>query len=76
MSLKDRKCREDCVASCVVDVVRHGRLRWFGLLERKSEYDWVSSCRNMMVGARNVWAGAGRLGESARDDMKLLGLQP
>ena len=26
------------------DVVRHGRLRWFGHLEHKDNNDWVSSC--------------------------------
>ena len=39
--------------NCVADVVRHGRLRWFGHLERKSVDDWVSSCRMLVVeGAR------------------------
>ena len=48
VSLKDRKRSED---SCnllgiqyVTDVVRHGRLKWFGNLEHKSEDNWVSSC--------------------------------
>ena len=30
-------------------MVRWGRLRWFGYVERKSEEDWVSACRNVMV---------------------------
>ena len=29
----------------VTDVVRRGRLRWFGHLERKDSTDWTSSCR-------------------------------
>src|SRR5664279_2665345 len=33
----------------VADVVRRGRLRWFGHLERKSPDDWVSACRDMEV---------------------------
>ena len=42
----------------VADVVRRGRLRWFGHLERKSVDDWVSACRGLVVeGARG---GAGR----------------
>ena len=29
----------------VLDVVRRGRLRWFGHVERKEPDDWVSACR-------------------------------
>ena len=35
----------------VSDVVRRGRLRWFGHLERKSPDDWVSACRDLEVDA-------------------------
>ena len=31
------------------EVVRRGRLRWFGHVERKSGDDWVSACRNVVV---------------------------
>ena len=48
----------------MAEVVRHGRLRWFGHLDRKSGDYLVSACRRMEVMGRNVWAGAGRLGES------------
>ena len=30
----------------VTEVVRHGRFRWFGHVERKSVDDWVSACIN------------------------------
>ena len=33
----------------VADVVRHGRLRWFGHLKRRSVDDWVSACRKVEV---------------------------
>ena len=57
VSLKDKKRSEDLcsllVINCVADVVRCGRLRWFGHLERKSVDDWVSACRRLVVeGAR------------------------
>ena len=40
--------------NCVADVVRHGRLIWFGHLEHKSVDDWVSACRRLVVeGARS-----------------------
>ena len=33
----------------VADVVRRGRLRWFGHLEQRSVDDWVSACRKVDV---------------------------
>ena len=47
-------------------MVRHGRLRWFGHVERKNGDDWVSACRNVVVaGVRcGVWADVGRHGEN------------
>ena len=34
---------------CMAEVVRQGRLRWFGHVERKGGDDWVSACRNVVV---------------------------
>jgi len=31
----------------VLDVVRRGRLRWSGHVERKEEDVWMSACRNI-----------------------------
>ena len=68
VSLKDRKRSEDLCnllgINRVADVVRRGRLRWFGHLERKSVDDWVSSCRRLVVEGRGVRAGVGRHGNS------------
>ena len=33
----------------VADVVRHGRLRWFGHLEHRKVDDWVLACKNVEV---------------------------
>ena len=33
----------------VVNVMRRGRLCWFGHVERKSVSDWVSASRSMIV---------------------------
>ena len=30
-------------------MVRRGRLRWFGHVERKNGDDWVSACVNVVV---------------------------
>ena len=68
LSLTDRKHREVLYSllgiQSVADVVRRGRLRWFGHLERKIEDDWASICRNVEGLGRNELAGAGRLGQS------------
>ena len=67
VSLKDRNRSEDLCnllgINCVADVVRRGRLRWFGHLERKSVDDWVSACRGWWRG-REVGDGVGRHGNS------------
>ena len=56
-------------------MVRHGRLRWFGHVERKNRDDWVSVCRNVVVaGVR--WVGRKTWRECVKDDMKVLGLHP
>ena len=63
VSLKDRK-RSEVLYSLLgiqnmAEVVRHGRMRWFGHVERKNRDDWVSACRNVVVvGVR--CAGRGR----------------
>ena len=38
----------------VSDVVRRGRLRWFGQVERKNVDDWVSGCRGLVVDGGEV----------------------
>ena len=55
--LKDRKHNVDLYSLLdvlsVADVVRRGRLRWFGHLEYRSVDDWVSTCRKVeLAGAR------------------------
>ena len=68
VSMKDRKRSEDLCnllgINRVADVVRRGRLRWFGHLERKSVDDRGSSCRRLVVEGRGARAGVGRHGNS------------
>ena len=46
-----------CMKS-VANVVKRGRLRWFGQLEHKGVDDWVAFCRNVVVaGVRRVGRG-------------------
>ena len=61
----------------VVEVVRRGRLRWFGHLERKDTGDWVSNCRNFQVaGVKAHGRGRKTWGECVKNDLKSLGLRP
>ena len=83
VSLKDRKRSVDLYSllgvQSVDEVVRQGRLRWFGHVEGKSgdDYDWVSTCRNLVVaGVRCVGRGRKTWYECVKDDMKALGLHP
>ena len=56
VSLKDRKRSVDLYSLLGVqseaEVVRQGRLKWFGHVKRKSGDDWVSACRNVVAGVR------------------------
>ena len=61
----------------VVEVMKRGRLKWFGHVERKEKDDWVSACRNLEVaGSRD--RGRPKMTWRARldGDMKDMGLRP
>jgi len=60
----------------VSEIVRRGRLGWYGHLERKGSDDWVSSCRNYeVVGQKNRGRGRKTWGECVRHDLQTLGLK-
>lgn len=60
----------------VSDLVRQGRLRWFGHVERKDVDDWVSACRNLAVsGERGRGRGRKTWKECVTDDMRQLRLR-
>ena len=80
VSLEDRKRSVDLYSllgvESVTEVVRRGRLRWFGHVERKNGDDWVSTCRNVVVaGVRCAGRGRKTWRECVKDDMDELGLQ-
>ena len=61
----------------VDEVVRQGRLRWFGHVEREIGDDWVSACTNVVVaGVRCVGRGRKTWYECVKDDMTVFGLHP
>ena len=53
VTIKDRistaELRERLVICSVTNFVRRGRLGRFGHVERKSDDDWVKSCRSLKV---------------------------
>ena len=80
VSLKDRVSSVDLYSRLGIDgveeVVRGGRLRWFGHLERKDSDDWVSTCRDFEVmGAKSRGRGRKTWGECLRQDLKDYGLK-
>ena len=79
VSLRDRRpsveLKERLGIVGVAEVVRHGRLRWFGHLERKNEEDWVSRCREFEVaGAKSRGRSRKTWSECVKTDLCSLGL--
>jgi len=80
VSLKNRISSEELNGRLgvegVADVVRRGRLRWFGHLERKGSDDWVSSCRSFQVsGAARKGRSRKTWGECVKQDLRCWGLK-
>ena len=61
VKLSDRKANAELLSRLDIEsvsaVIRRGRLRWFGHVERKEPEDWVSACRSMVV---EIVKGKGR----------------
>ena len=81
VSLKDRKRSVDLYSllgvQSMANVMRHGRLRWFEHLERRSVDDWVLSCRKVEVaGARCKGRSRKTWKKCVDDDMEVLDLHP
>ena len=80
VSLRDRRSsvelNERLGIEGIVKVVRCGRLRWFGHLERKNGGDWVSRCREIEVaGAKRRGRGKKTWFECVKNDLSSLGLK-
>jgi len=77
VTIKDRISTAERLGICsVTNFVRRGRLGWFGHVERKSDNDWVKSCRSLKVSGER---GRGRSRKTwelwVNEDMKELGLK-
>ena len=80
VNLKDRISSEELNKRLgverVADVVRRGRLRWFGHLERKDSHDWISSCRNIIIdGKRDRGRSKKTWDECVKQDLRCLNLK-
>ena len=74
---KSEKLRLKLGIEGVDGVVRRGRLRWFGHVERKEADDWVSKCRKLEVvgGVKKKGRGRKTWLECVTKDMKECGLK-
>ena len=56
VSMKDRRTSEELRklvgVQPITTVIRGGRLRWYGLVMRKSDEDWVNKCMEYKVEGR------------------------
>jgi len=80
VTLRDRIASVDLYSRLGLEevgaVLRRGRLRWFGHLERKNVTDWVSACRSCaVVGSRSRGRGKKSWCECVKGDMKAMGLR-
>ena len=80
VTLKNRitseELRNRMSIEAVTEIVRRGRLRWFGHVERKVDDDWVKKCTKVEVVGK-VGRGRGRKTwlQCVNSDMKDLGLR-
>ena len=79
VSLRDRKTsaelRQKMGVEAIADVVRRGRLRWFGHVVRKEENDWVKKVMSLNVeGTRPSGRPKKTWQTTVLADMKALGV--
>ena len=81
VTLKERisseELRQRLDVECVMDVVRRGRLRWYGHVMRKQDEDWVKKCISMEVAGKKP-RGRPKLTwmDTVKSDMDRMDLKP
>src|SRR6476619_5058589 len=80
VTIKDRICtaelRQRLGICSVTNFLRRGRLGWFGHVERKSDDDWVKSCRSLKVSGERGHGRSRKTWEQClNEDMKELRLK-
>ena len=60
----------------ITEVIRMGRLRWFGHMRRREESSWVRRCMDMEIEGRNP-KGRPKLTwrQVVRQDLELMGME-
>jgi len=80
VTLKDRKASDELRSKLglesISNVIRRGRLRWFGHVERKDDSDWVKACQQIEInGDRGRGRGRKTWRECVSTDMKAMKLK-
>jgi hypothetical protein len=80
VTLQNRKSSEELRNKLGVenisDVIRRGRLRWFGQVERKEDSDWVKACQKIEInGERGKDRGRKTWKQCVSTDMKVMKLK-
>jgi hypothetical protein len=75
--ITSKELRQRLHVECVMDVIRRGRLRWYGHVMRKQDEDWVKKCINMDV-AGKMPTGRPKLTwmDTVNSDMDRMDLMP
>jgi len=78
--LKDRTSSQELLGRLdvtdVVDVIKRGRLLWFGHVDRKPREEWVKMCRDLVVvGAQGKGKGKKTWQECVNADIKQMRLK-
>ena len=75
--ISSEELRQRLDMECAMDVIRRGRLRWYGHVMRKQDEDWVKKCISMEVDGKKP-RGRPKLTwmDTVKSDMDRMDLTP